>query len=89
MWSGYLSILCLFIVGAVCTFGVFSEHFDDTLIQRVGMGLLALWCFGRLPAAVRDAAEAQPDLVLHAGMAAFAVGTALKLVRRQTAGKGA
>lgn len=79
MWDGIISIVALAVTGALCTWGVFSGAYDDTLLQRVGMSCLALWCWARLPIKLETLETEPVHLVLHVGLAVYAVGTALKL----------
>ena len=44
MTIGHLSIFLLLVVGVLCTIGVFAPLYNDTLGERCGMSLIALWC---------------------------------------------
>lgn len=74
-----LSCFCLVLTAAICIVGVFSSHFDDTLLQRLGMAILCFFCAGRA-GTIWMARDVNPDWFgVHLGMAVFAVGTALKI----------
>jgi hypothetical protein len=79
---GLLSLLCLLVTGFICTAGIFSHHFDDTILQRVGLSIVAT---GTLIRAVERITQDVPDppLVLlwsQIGIAMYAVGTALRMM---------
>jgi hypothetical protein len=73
-------------IAAVSTWAVFSRHFDDNLLQRIGLSVLAIACAAR---AVERLAYDPPDIAPAAqavliGIAVYAAGTAWKLVRRSS-----
>ena len=78
-----ISILCLSVTGALCGAAVFSHRFDDNLLQRVGLSAVALWCLARLPEKVASMHTEPVHLVLHLGLACYAVGLAIKVRRSQ------
>ena len=80
--DGYVSICALSIVAVLCLVGVFSSHFDDTLGQRVGMSLIAIWCIARVQTKMLDPDTEPVHLLLHIGLASYAIGTALKHWRK-------
>lgn len=73
-----ITIVSLWIVLLMCAAGVFSPVFDDNTLQRIGLGGVGVgvvpWLF-----------EAPAELVvlLHVGMASYALGTALKVWKRR------
>lgn len=80
-WLGDLSMLCAAVTCALCTWAVFSKHFDDTLVQRLGLSIMAVGTavrvWDRLANDVPD-----PPLVLlwsQVGLALYAAATAVKL----------
>ena len=82
--SGFVSMLLLILVGVVCTWGVFSKHMDDNLAQRLGMSMLAVWCFARLPVKWETMNTEPVHLLLHFALACYAGGTWWKLTHSQT-----
>jgi hypothetical protein len=80
---GALSLLCLVITGALATWGVFSRHFDDTLMQRVGLSIIAIACLLRVPAKIANP-DTPPELLMaQIGLCIYGVGTAIKICRRK------
>jgi hypothetical protein len=77
-----ISALCLAIIGALCLVGVFHPRYDDTLGERLGMSLVGMWTLARLPikvAQVFDLVDGDTEpvhLMLHIGLASFALGMA-------------
>ena len=76
--AGYISIVCLSMVAAVCIVAVFSE-FKDTLGQRLGLSMLAVWSILRIDMKIDNPVTEPMNLILHIGLAVFAVSTAWKL----------
>ena len=77
-----LSCMCLGVTGALCIAGVLSHHFNDNLLQRAGMALLGIFCFGRATS-IWHAQFASADWFgVHLGMAVYALGTAWKVYAR-------
>jgi hypothetical protein len=83
-WQNLLSLSCLLITGALATWGVFSRHFDDSLLQRIGLAVLAMACILRVPDKLAPALDHVPPALLMAqvGLAIYAVGTAGRLYRQ-------
>lgn len=81
--AGMLSLLCLIVTGGLASFAVFSHHYDDTLLQRMGLSIVAIGCIVRAGERLAfDVADPPPILLLsQLGLALYAVGTALKLWR--------
>lgn len=73
---GYLSIILLSTVGALCAIGVFHPLYKDTLGERVGMSLIALWCLARVGSKLTNPDTEPVNLLLHTGMFVFAVSMA-------------
>jgi len=81
---GAISLACLLITGTLSTWAVFSQHFDDTMLQRAGLSIVSIACASR---AVERMSCAMPDppptlLAAQIGLALYATGTALKLIRK-------
>lgn len=80
--TAMISALCLSVVGALCVVGVFHPRYDDTLGERLGMSLVGLWCLARVPSKLLEDADTEPlHLLLHIGLASFAMGMALAKYR--------
>jgi hypothetical protein len=77
---GYLSIALLSAVGMLCTAGVLSSSYNDTLMQRIGLALVAIWCAARVSSKLAEPSTEAIHLMLHAGMATYAVGTWIKFI---------
>lgn len=76
-----VSLLCLALTGMIASWGIFSRHFDDSLMQRIGLSTVALACLLRIPEKVRvGAPDTPPELLLaQIGLLIYAIGTVLKL----------
>lgn len=69
-----LSIVCLSIVAILCTWGVFTRFYNESLLERLGMSLIAIWCISRIVHKVEFGYTEAQHLFLHVGMASLAVG---------------
>lgn len=77
-----IALLCLAVIGTVSTVAVFSADFEDTLLQRIALAILAVGAFARIPHRLAEA-DVPPELLLiDVGAALFGVGTWLKFRRR-------
>ena len=76
-----LSLACLVVTGLLSALAVFSRHYDDSLVQRAGLCIVATGCIGR--AYERFTAEvADPAPILlwsQIGLALYAIGTAWRM----------
>lgn len=84
MWI--ISVTSLVIVILLCLVGAFSAKFNDNLLQRLGLGLVAIAMWPRLESLVEFSGYAKhmPDWTLlgqHLGLACYALGTAWKVWR--------
>lgn len=77
--AGFVAIVCLAVTGALCTWAVFSKHFDDSLMQRTGLALVACSCFLRIPLKLADPYTPPEIMIALLGVCLYAVGTALKI----------
>jgi hypothetical protein len=78
-----IALLCLAVIGTVSTVAVFSAEFEDTLLQRIALAILAVGAFARIPHRLAHA-DVPPELLLiDIGAALFGVGTWLKFRRRR------
>lgn len=94
--AGLIAIVCLAVTGALCTWAVFSKHFDDSLMQRTGLALVACSCILRIPMKWADPYTPPEIMIALLGVCLYAIGTALKLWlsqrgfhRRERRGKAA
>lgn len=77
--SGSISLACLLITGGLATWGVFSRHFDDSLLQRIGLSAVAVACILRVPDKLADMPTPPEILLAQVGLCVFGVGTVIKL----------
>ena len=78
----WVSVVCLSLVGTICTVGVFYQGYKESLFERIGASLLAVWCFERVRFKVAISGETEPiHLILHVGMAIFLLGLACRVWR--------
>lgn len=77
-WLATISILCLAVTATLCTVGVFAR-FDDTLTQRIGLSLVAIWCILRVEEKLSSQYTEPVHIVLHLGLMVYAVGTFFKV----------
>lgn len=80
--AGMLSLLCLIVTGSLATWGVFSRHFDDSLLQRVGLSVVAIACILRIPEKIAHPDTPPEILMAQIGLCIYGIGTALKIIRR-------
>ena len=77
-----MMIAALLLVGCLATAAVLSRHYEDSLAQRLGLSIVAITTLARAVYWMRtDEQPALEVLVGVAGLAMYAVGTALKVVR--------
>lgn len=81
----YLNIVSLFGTALICTIAIFSESFDDSLIQRLGLAIVAIATFSR---AWNCLGAPESELIYiwkNIGIFLFAAGTAIKFTIRHFA----
>ncbi len=83
MWL--VSVICLSVVGLLCVVGTFHHRFDDNLGMRIGMGILGIGCAGRVVRLIETQSISPDALVMHVGMAMFALGLAWRYLPRPIA----
>jgi hypothetical protein len=72
----------LAVVGTLALIGVFHPHYEDTLAERVGLSIVSLWCLLRVPnVGSVHLTTVLGDVVLHIGLACYAVGVCARKVR--------
>ena len=75
----------LFAIAAMTAWGVLCEHFEDNLLQRVGMSLVCMAAVLRLYnefVYMSDITDVRSRWLLSIGILSYAIGTALKVHRR-------
>lgn len=72
---GYFSIACLILTAAMSTWGVFSKHFDDSLLQRIGLSTIAFASIMRIPQKLENMYTPPELLFAQFGLVLFGVGT--------------
>ena len=78
--AGVVSIICLTIIGSICTLGIFYQGYQENLLERIGASLIAIWAFARLEYKLSDPTPAEPiHLFLHVGLASLCIGLAYSL----------
>lgn len=79
-----LSLACLLVTGGIAAWGVFSPHFDDNLIQRLGLSIVATGCAARaFERITQDVPEPPPALLWsQVGLALYALGTVYRFWRQ-------
>jgi hypothetical protein len=87
--DGLTSIICLSWLALLCLLGVFHDAFEDNLLQRIGMAMMAIWCVSRVWEKLHTWDTDTIHIVLHVALAMYATGTALKVARRHWALKRA
>lgn len=76
------SLLALSVLAIVCVAGVWSNKFQDNWLQFIGLITVTTWAGWRLVDVAGGAHITAQQLFAHAGLAAFAAGTAWKFWRQ-------
>lgn len=81
--AGAVSTICLVVTGALSTWAVFSRNYDDSLLQRCGLSVIAIGCFARAAERLATSVPDPPPILLASqiGLALYAIGTAFKIVQ--------
>lgn len=74
------SVVCLAIVGLLCTVAVLSDLYHDTFWQRVFLAVLCVGCLGRAHSIWQMEISSFDWFIVHFGMAGYAVATAVKCI---------
>lgn len=79
-WGVALALLCLAITGSIAAWGIFSIHFDDNLLQRIGLSIVATGCGARIFERLTTDVPAPPPALLwsQVGLMLYAVGTVFR-----------
>jgi hypothetical protein len=73
-----ISLISLSLVAVLCLVGTFAPSYKDNLGQRIGMAILCFGCASRVQA-IWESQVVSPDWVLvHFGIALYALSTAFK-----------
>lgn len=78
-----LSIGLLAIVLTLCLVALYSRAYRDNWGQCLGLVALSTWSSAEVAALWQEHAVAPRAVALYAGLAAFALGTAFKVVSHQ------
>ena len=82
MWF-LISAGSLLLAGGLAAFWVFTHRYSDSLLVRIGLSIISIWCLIRAAFILHEAAPvANSDNLLHIGMAIFAVGFTRSLSSR-------
>ncbi len=85
-WTAVVAIVCLAISGPLCLCGVFCNAYKESWLQFWGLWGMAIWCFARIEQIAQRGHTDAWNLALYIGMAAYGVGTALKVLSHSRAG---
>ncbi len=80
-----LSIGLLIIILLLCMVALYSRSYRDNWAQCIGLVSLSLWSAAEVAALWQEPAVAPRAVTLYAGLAAFALGTALKVMHHHPA----
>lgn len=84
------SAVCLGLVAALTATAIFSRNYHENWLQFAGLVGLCVWASARVAQLV-DATDARlpmQGLTMHASLALYAVGTALKVWQHRTRSTG-
>lgn len=85
-WTATVSIISLAVAGSLCVAGVFCHAYKDNWLQFAGLWGMAGWAFSRIEVIAERGYTEPWNLALHLGMAAYGVGTALKVLHHSRPG---
>lgn len=85
-WTGYFAVTCLWIAGPLCIAGIFCHAYKDNWLQWFGLWGLAWWCFARASYLQERGYTDVWNLALYFGLAAYSVGTAVKVFKHARPG---
>jgi len=78
-----ISVVLLLFIAVLCTTAVFWEGFDDNLLERIGLGVIATWCTLRASTIYVASSDFESafELLLYAGLASFVAGAAIEKLK--------
>jgi hypothetical protein len=86
MWI--VSIVALCFVVALCALGIWHQAFKDNVLQCIGMCVLVVACAGRIWWLYTHQFVDPSWMLVHVGMAIYALGTFLKVLIRHGRDRG-
>lgn len=81
-----LSVVLLALIMVACLAALYSAAYRDNWGQHIGLVLLALWAAAEVVAVLNEHEVELRDLALYAGLAAYAAGTARKVLHHHPRG---
>ena len=79
-FSGILSLVCLLVTAVLASWAVLSRHYDDNLVQRIGLSTIATACFLRIPGKLENPDTPPEVLLAQVGLCLFGLGTAWRIM---------
>lgn len=78
-----VSIVCLLTIASLAALAVKSRHYDDSIAQCAGLGIVAVIGFVRAAQRITNGIEAPSleSVLILGGVTLYAVGTALRIWR--------
>lgn len=72
------STMMLVFISIICLIGIIHHSYNDSLLERIGMSITALWCLLRASAISVHANNvySSGEVFLYTGIFCFALGTA-------------
>jgi hypothetical protein len=74
-----ISVFCLVVVAVLCAVGALHPHYNDNLLQRVGMGATCLSSLALADHVIKLDRVDPACLLLAGGLLSYSVGVALKV----------
>lgn len=71
----WISTGSLALVAVLCIVGVLAHSYKDNLFERIGMAFVCGGCVARIYGAWHDSPPPPSALLLHVGIALFAIGS--------------
>lgn len=75
-------LVALAVLGSICLLGTFHSAYDDTLLQRISMTVVAFGCVAEINAVSSGYSHPKAVTTVVCGVALFAVATVLKRLPR-------
>lgn len=83
-WDGWLSVVCLVVLGSLSMLAIFTPAFKDNPAQGIGLSAFAAACFLALPGKFSNPSTPVQLLIAQGGLTLYALGTAWKTYRHAT-----